>query len=217
MKKRKGNKAVIAVIIILCLVLLEFCYYNKTSVLQTLSNAFSTASVKLQQPGADSNSKAAVQLSSGGTVQYYFPRAGQQPKPILIGIINSAKSKLDIAIYSFTDTDIANAIVNAKKRGLTVRLITDQTEAQNSYQKSVLNMLKNAGIPIKINSHAGLMHMKVTIADNSTVTTGSFNYTKAAETENDEVFVVINNAKTAQDFDNEFSQMWNDYNNYVLW
>jgi phosphatidylserine/phosphatidylglycerophosphate/cardiolipin synthase-like enzyme len=61
------------------------------------------------------------------------------------------------------------------------------------------------------------MHLKVTIADSSTVTTGSYNYTNEATYDNDEVLVVIRDRDVARDWDNEFERMWGDagaYENY---
>jgi phosphatidylserine/phosphatidylglycerophosphate/cardiolipin synthase-like enzyme len=164
------------------------------------------------EPYASATSSAS---SSSNTIEYYFPRAEQDPKTALIDVIDSAKSSLDVAIYSFTDTDIANAMAADKKRGVTVRVVTDKTESGTKYQKAALKILKSAGIPIKINKHSGLMHLKVTIADKIVATTGSFNYTKAAETKNDEVFVVLNDAVTAKDFESEFSTMWADTKAYA--
>lgn len=143
-------------------------------------------------------------------IRYYFPRAGQKAQPVLIGIIGSAKQTLDVAIYSFTDKAIASALVKAKARGVSVRIITDRTQAGTRSQKNVLKQVTGAGIPVKVDTHEGIMHLKMTIADGKTATTGSFNYTQAAENFNDEVFVVIGNSKIAQDFDKEFSSMWND-------
>jgi len=152
---------------------------------------------------------------SENTIQYYFPRDNQPPKPVLIGIINNATEKLDIAIYSLTDKDIANAIAAAKQRGVNVRVITDATQSAGKYQQSALDTLRNAGITIKINKHSGLMHLKVTIADSKIATTGSFNYSSGAEEDNDEVFVVINNAQTAADFESQFERMWNDTKGFI--
>jgi phosphatidylserine/phosphatidylglycerophosphate/cardiolipin synthase-like enzyme len=148
--------------------------------------------------------------TESGTMSYYFPRGGEDAEPALVSVIDSAKESLDIAIYSFTDQNVASAVIADKKRGVTVRVITDRECADNSYQKKVLNELKSAGIPVKYNTHSGLMHLKVTIADDSTVTTGSFNYTKSAEEKNDEVLVVINDGTTAKDFKTQFTRMWND-------
>jgi phosphatidylserine/phosphatidylglycerophosphate/cardiolipin synthase-like enzyme len=150
-------------------------------------------------------------------ISYYFPRAGQRPDLELINVINSARNNLDIAIYSLTKTNIVNAIVAAEKRGVTVRIITDKEESSSKSQEKELNILSSTGIPIKINSHQGLMHLKVTIADDSTVTTGSYNYTNEATYDNDEVLVIIHSQSMAQDWDSEFGRMWADtadYSNY---
>ncbi|HBG54785.1 MAG TPA: hypothetical protein DDW99_00765 [Ruminococcaceae bacterium] len=54
----------------------------------------------------------------------------------------------------------------------------------------------------------------MTVADGKVATTGSFNYTKSAENANDEVFVVLRDEKVAQDFEAEFTRMWNDAQDY---
>jgi phosphatidylserine/phosphatidylglycerophosphate/cardiolipin synthase-like enzyme len=149
-----------------------------------------------------------------GNFDCYFPRDGQEPQPALIDVISSAEKTVDMAIYSFTDTKIADALVSAEKKGVQVRVITDGEASQNKYQKKVLNKLKKAGIPVKVDSHSGLMHLKVTVADKKTATTGSFNYTKSAEEKNDEVFVVIKDSGIAENFSSEFEKMWDDADNF---
>lgn len=146
---------------------------------------------------------------------YYFSRAGQHPDKALVSLINSAKSTLDIAIYSLTQKDIVNSILDAKQRGVTVRFITDRSEAKTKAQAAELARLKKATIPIKENTHPGLMHLKVSIIDGSIVTTGSYNYTQAASTENDEVFVVIHDTDAAAKFESQFERMWNDTKDFA--
>ncbi len=155
-----------------------------------------------------------AQYSSDGKIEYYFPRAGQKAEPQLIKVINSAQKNLDVAIYSLTDNPTASAIVAAHKKGVSVRVISDKQQSGEKYQESILRSLTKSGIPVKVNTHTGLMHLKVTIADQKTATTGSFNYTKSAETKNDEVFVVLHDEKVAKDFDTEFNRMWNDKSNF---
>jgi phosphatidylserine/phosphatidylglycerophosphate/cardiolipin synthase-like enzyme len=170
----------------------------------------------------DGNTRTVNITSSGGSqtppIQYYFPRAGQDPVQPLVNVINSANSSLDIAIYSLTKDNIVQAIAAAEKRGVTVRIITDREESGDKSQTKELLVLSNAGIPIKINSHKGLMHLKVIIADDKVVTTGSYNYTDEATHDNDEVLVIINDQSIAQNWDNEFQSMWTDdtdYQNYT--
>lgn len=154
--------------------------------------------------GYASTKQAAPQIS------YYFSQPDHQTDVQLIKVIDSAKKTLDIAIYSITKPSIVNAITNAVKRGVNVRIITDKIQAKGKAQVVALGLLKKSKIPIMVNTHSGLMHLKVTIADNSIVTTGSYNYSKGATEQNDEVLVIINDSKIAQDFTDKFNFMWND-------
>ena len=174
----------------------------------------STSQTAGSQPISQEQTPGSAALPS---ISYYFPRAGQRADLELIDVINSADNSLDIAIYSLTKTNIVNAIVGAEKRGVTVRIITDREESSYKAQEKELNILSRAGVPIKINSHPGLMHLKVTIADDSTITTGSYNYTNEATYDNDEVLVIIHSPSMARDWDSEFQRMWDDtadYENY---
>ena len=147
-------------------------------------------------------------------IQYYFTRENQHPDVQLIKVIDSAKSNLDIAIYSLTKKSIVDSIIQAESRGVTCKIITDKIESKTKSEKKMLILLEKANIPIKINSHSGLMHMKVTVADDKIVITGSYNYTEGATKVNDEVLMIINDNKIAQGFDNEFNIMWNDNKEY---
>ncbi|MDQ7094284.1 phospholipase D family protein [Desulfosporosinus sp. PR] len=153
--------------------------------------------------------------TSNDKIEYYFTRAHQHPEQALESQISSAKSTLDIAIYSLTKKDIVDSIIAAKKRGVDVRIITDHIESKTKSEASELPLLKSAGIPLKEDTHSGLMHMKVSIIDKSVVTTGSYNYTQNASTDNDEVLVIIHDAKIASDWTNEFEQMWEDTKDYA--
>ncbi|OPH51927.1 hypothetical protein BC351_34510 [Paenibacillus ferrarius] len=109
-----------------------------------------------------------------------------------------------------THPDIVAAIKDAKKRGVQVRVITDKIQSEGKAQVEALKLLGSTGIPMKVNKHSGLMHLKVTIADKKVVTTGSYNYSKAASTTNDEVLMVIHNEDAAKSFSEQFDRMWND-------
>ncbi|CAM3990942.1 phospholipase D-like domain-containing protein [Cohnella lubricantis] len=145
-----------------------------------------------------------------GQVEWAFTQADQHPEQRLTAIIDGANETLDIAVYSLTYPDIVQAIKNAAQRGVKVRLITDRIQASGKSQKEALKLLGSAGIPLKINTHSGLMHLKMTVADGQVATTGSFNYSKAASTANDEVFVVFHDEGIARSFEEQFEAMWND-------
>ncbi|CAI6047814.1 phospholipase D family protein [Cohnella sp. JJ-181] len=150
----------------------------------------------------------------GGNVAWAFTQEDQHPEKALIDVMNSAKQTLDVAVYSLTYPDIVAAIRDAHRRGVAVRLLTDRIQSAGKTQKEALKLLGSAGIPIKINRHSGLMHLKMTVADGQVATTGSFNYSKAASTTNDEMLVVLRDAAVAESFEAAFERAWNDREGY---
>lgn len=151
--------------------------------------------------------------ASGDLLQHntdvYFPRRGDDPASALAALYLSTNSTLDIAIYSLTHPQVVKAIGDAYKRGIPVRIITDKIQAAGATQKHAMNDLLTIGIPIKIDSHSGLMHLKMSIIDNSIATTGSYNYSKGASEDNDEILLVIKEPWFAQICQMEFNRMWN--------
>lgn len=162
---------------------------------------------------ASAKTNITIPATITSNTSYYFARQTPNVDQQLIKVIDSSKSTLDIAIYSLTKKSIVDAIIKAKDRGINVEIITDKIESSSKSEKAELSLLKAKSIPIKINKHSGLMHLKMTVTD-SIVTTGSYNYTANATNENDEVLVVINDANTAKQWKTEFETMWNDTTNY---
>jgi phosphatidylserine/phosphatidylglycerophosphate/cardiolipin synthase-like enzyme len=148
-------------------------------------------------------------------IEWAFTQADQHPEKLLISVIDSAEESLDIAIYSLTYPDIVAAIKKAAAREVAVRIITDQSQSKGKSQNEALKILGSAGIPIKVNTHSGLMHIKMTIADGKVATTGSYNYSKAASTTNDEVLVVLRGEEIAQSFAAQFDAMWDDQKGFA--
>ncbi|GIP32648.1 phospholipase D family protein [Paenibacillus sp. J2TS4] len=160
---------------------------------------------------AIANSDAAPSFSNNeAKIEWAFTQENQHPEKLLVEVIESATDSLDIAIYSLTHPEIVQAIKEAQKRGVAVRVITDKIQSGGKSQNEALKIVGSAGVPLKVNSHSGLMHHKMTIVDKKVVTTGSYNYSKAASTRNDEILMVIRDEEIAQSFADEFEKMWND-------
>jgi phosphatidylserine/phosphatidylglycerophosphate/cardiolipin synthase-like enzyme len=148
------------------------------------------------------------------SVELLFPRENENPVPVLTNLYNNAKKKIDVAIYSFTQPEILKALTNAKKRGVDVRVIVDREQSNGNVMKHTINTLLIDKIPVKVNTHSGLMHLKMSVIDDSIATTGSYNYSKAATDTNDEMFVVVNDPDFAKKCENYFNRMWNDNDNF---
>ena len=105
---------------------------------------------------------------------FFFPNMANINR--MKSYIDFAKKSIDLAIFSFTNDDLANAVLAAHKRGVTVRIITDD-EAMKGKGADTQRMA-DAGIPCRTDN-AGQYHMhnKFMIVDSLYIVTGSFNWT----------------------------------------
>lgn len=145
------------------------------------SALFVAASLVLAVPAASSDA---------ATLQVGFSPEGSA-RTLVLSVIESAKHDIRLLGYSFTAPDIAHALIDAKKRGVDVRVVLDDSANHGGASHAAMNLIVNAGIPLRIDSHYKIQHDKVIIADGETVETGSFNYTSAAERYNSENAVVV--------------------------
>ena len=175
-------------------------------ILSGCNNPVTKGEVKTPAPSTEQISSKSVEL--------LFPRENENPVPVLTNLYNNAKKKIDVAIYSFTQPEILKALTNAKKRGVDVRVIVDREQSNGNVMKHAINTLLIDKIPVKVNTHSGLMHLKMSVIDDSTATTGSYNYSKAATDTNDEMFVVVSDQAFAKKCENYFNRMWDDNENF---
>lgn len=117
-----------------------------------------------------------------------FSPEGKCSRLIVLAIEKAEKSILIMA-YSFTSPQIADALVKAHRRGVDVRVLIDKSQIKGRH--SQLSYLFQNGVPIYIDPAKGLAHNKVMIFDESTLLTGSFNFTRAAENRNAENVLLI--------------------------
>lgn len=107
----------------------------------------------------------------------------------VISALRDARKTVLVQAYSFTSVPIAQALVDARKRGLEVQVILDKSQRNERYTGATF--LSNAGVPVFIDADHKIAHNKVMIIDGQTVITGSFNFTKAAESGNPENVLLI--------------------------
>lgn len=117
---------------------------------------------------------------------------------LIVSAISQARSEVLVQAYSFTSTPIAKALVDAKKRGVTVLAVIDKSQRTERY--SEVDFLAHAGIPTWIDSQVAIAHNKVMVIDRERVITGSFNFTKAAQEKNAENVALLCDAPTASKF-----------------
>lgn len=109
---------------------------------------------------------------------------------MIVDQIYQADRFVYFAIYTFTRTDIKDALIIAKNRGLDVQGIIDkQQTAKIDAQKEIVQELQDAGIKIGFQDHDAIMHLKTLVTDKSYVS-GSYNWTASATDSNDEILEI---------------------------
>ncbi|MBX3739119.1 MAG: DUF1669 domain-containing protein [Candidatus Didemnitutus sp.] len=141
--------------------------------------------------------------------QIYFSRSDPVSN-IIVREINSARKSIYLLMYSFTDQEIANALIAATKRGIDVRIAFDksQGEEKNSLSDEMVEALGPKRVVYRYGKGRGIMHEKMAICDGLTVMLGSYNWTNNAKANNWENLIVLRDARIAAECTSEFTRVW---------
>lgn len=148
-----------------------------------------------------------VDLATAREKIYFMPDESNIAINEIIKTINSARSTIDIAMYTFTNKTLANALKQQARRGIKINIIYDQKsniddgKPQRNSTIGHLAKLKNINIYTlkglkntkSYRSYCGIMHHKIMIVDDDVAVLGSANWTKAAFSINYENVIVTNN------------------------
>ena len=138
---------------------------------------------------------------------------------IVLDEINHAKSSIRVYMYVVVlfsnypqspSFKLVDAVIQAKKRGVDVRVILDQSfdqrrtspkekPNQDKKNENAYDILKKNGVRVYFDDPATTTHAKTVIIDNETVILGSSNWTKAALTWNNETNVLIRSKRFAEE------------------
>ena len=95
--------------------------------------------------------------------------------------IERAREQILVDAYELTSRPIAEALIEAKNKGVKVFVVCDGKENRKRY--SVAGILSRNGIPVRLDDRFQIMHNKTLVIDNKSVETGSFNFTKQASSD----------------------------------
>jgi len=121
----------------------------------------------------------------------------------LIDLIQRARQSIHFLAFSFTSDDLADAMMERARAGVTVSGIFEEDQV-SSNQGDEYNRLLNSGLDVRLDGNPRNMHHKVMIIDEQIVVTGSYNFSSSAEEKNDENVLVIDNPEIARRFEEEF-------------
>lgn len=151
-------------------------------------------------------------FDDGMVVKSYFSPTDHARDNAVVPLIAGAAHTLDVAMFYFTSQAITDAVLAAKRRGVSVRMILDATGAASKATKH--HLLCAGGIAVKTENWGGKSHSKWAVADaglpGAAVVFGSMNWTGAGDEQNDENTLYVKNGRFASSFHREFERQWAD-------
>ena len=115
--------------------------------------------------------------------EHYSP--DENLERIDVALIDRARHRIDIAMYAFTDRPIADALIRAAGRGVTIRIYRDRIQVRDRGDKTPRLLASAAGnrftVLIKPNSFRNIMHLKAYAIDDRWLRTGSANWSPPGE------------------------------------
>ncbi len=155
----------------------------------------------------------------------YFSREHGDLEEILVSLYGDVQKGgyIWVVTSSITHPAIAKALVDAKRRGVDVRLIGDRGKLETKRDQIAMYNLKLQGIAIKVNRFSGAVRLEASIVDGKYLVVGSYNY-GSAETRtplgtrvDEENLLVIPtgvDSRVLAQYKNAFERMWDDQKSY---
>jgi competence ComEA-like helix-hairpin-helix protein len=140
--------------------------------------------------------------------------------------LDKANKNIDMALFVFSDQKIANILQNRHNQIVEIRALIEPQFAYRFYSEALdmmglalsdnckyeidnnpwQNPITTVGVPTL--ATGDLLHHKFAVIDNQTVITGSHNWSEAANHNNDETLIIIENPTVAAHFQREFNRLY---------
>jgi phosphatidylserine/phosphatidylglycerophosphate/cardiolipin synthase-like enzyme len=158
--------------------------------------------------GSPANTPFPVLDLDGTQIEVYFsPDDGTMKR--LLKLVRSAEKSVLFMAYSFTDDDLAQAMLDRSEEGVLVRGVFDEGQAKSNLGGEYERLLEN-GADVRLDGNRRGMHHKVILIDDRIVVTGSYNFSNNAKTRNDENTLIVHSAEVAALYREEFERVWGE-------
>lgn len=117
---------------------------------------------------------------------------------VIVNAVSAAKKSIYVQAYGMTSPPIVEALIQAHKRGVLVQILLDKSNLKDRWSK--MSALLEADIDVTIDNLPGIAHNKIMIIDKSRVITGSFNFTRSADSKNAENVLIIDDKTVAKQY-----------------
>ena len=146
----------------------------------------------------------------GGGWEVYFSEVGADENRYslekqLVTRLGDAASRIDAALYHLNSAPIADALIEAHRRGVLVRVVTET----DYVKETAVRRLQDVDIPVvDDDGREGSMHHKFIVIDERYVWTGSYNTTYNGAYRNNNNVIFIDSVALAYNFTQEFRELF---------
>ncbi len=151
---------------------------------------------------------------ANGNLHIMFSPATNPYETRILPILKNAKKEIFVSIFYLTHNGIIEELINAKKRGVDVKIIYDAVGASNNKMK-VKNLREN-GIFLKVENWGGKNHEKNMVIDGKIFITGSANFSHSGMGRNDENILIFENSEIASFYREYFLKLYNSLDEKYL-
>ncbi len=145
-----------------------------------------------------------------GVRMFYSPRANLQE--IDRTLIDGARETLDMAAYVLTNRAIIDALADAARRGVVVRLYLDPDQpalrSKGATALALEALARMRGVQVRVKAGEDLMHLKAYQVDRRVLRTGSANFSVSGAQRQDNDIVLIQSREVVAHFLKEFDYLW---------
>lgn len=149
---------------------------------------------------------AAAEVYDGKIQVWFSPEGGV--KQAVIDAADRAHKKIYVAAYKLESPGIAQALINAARRGVSVEVVLDAKKMHSKASRK--KELSEAGIPVYADNMHKTFHDKFMVVDGLRVATGSFNYKDSSDTRNAENLVLIESSDLAARYEADWEKPRNE-------
>jgi phosphatidylserine/phosphatidylglycerophosphate/cardiolipin synthase-like enzyme len=137
-----------------------------------------------------------------------FFSPGEDCRQAIIRQMNLSLRELNICVFTISDDEISRAILAAHRKGVGVRIITDNEKSLDL--GSDIDKFAREGIAVKMDNSKNHMHHKFMISDKQSVITGSYNWTLSAARFNHENILLTKDPAVVDSYTNSFDRLWQE-------
>ena len=162
-------------------------------------------------------STALVHAAEGREQIFFSP--SQNLEQVDVELIEQAHASIRVAMYAFTDRNIAAALERQAARGVKVFIYRDrkQFEEERMRRSGVAEMLATRPtIHVRVKGTNELMHDKIMLIDDAILRDGSGNWSVSAARYQDNQITVTQDASEIAAFNRDFEAMWDRKDNLVV-